>query len=152
MIKHRLVIDQDEISIKWLKELDGTLINHYLKVLRGRLLPSVLLAQSCLILCNPMDSSPSGSSIHGIFQARTLEWVAVPRILEWVATLSNPGIKPGVSCRQILYHWATKEASTLPLILAKRPRVYCTLSDILRVPLLVFSSADKWVGLHQRSI
>ena len=67
-------------------------------------MPSVLLAQSCLILCNPMDSSPSGSSIHGIFQARTLEWVAVPRILEWVATLSNPGIKPGVSCRQILYH------------------------------------------------
>ena len=28
-------------------------------------------------LCNPMDCSPSGSSVHGIFQARILEWVAI---------------------------------------------------------------------------
>ena len=32
--------------------------------------------QSCLTLCNPMDSSPPDSSVHGILQARTLEWVA----------------------------------------------------------------------------
>ena len=36
------------------------------------------VAQSCLILCNPMDYSPPGSSVHGIFQARMLEWVAIP--------------------------------------------------------------------------
>ena len=35
------------------------------------------VAQSCLTLCNPMDCSPSSSSIHGIFQARVLEWVAI---------------------------------------------------------------------------
>ena len=34
--------------------------------------------QSCPTLCNPMDGSPPGSSIHGILQARILEWVAVP--------------------------------------------------------------------------
>ena len=34
--------------------------------------------QSCLTLCNPMDCSPPGSSVHGILQARTLEWVAIP--------------------------------------------------------------------------
>ena len=34
--------------------------------------------QSCLTLCNPMDSSQLGSSVHGIFQARILEWVAMP--------------------------------------------------------------------------
>ena len=34
-------------------------------------------AQSCLTLCNLMDCSPPGSSVHGIFQARTLEWVAI---------------------------------------------------------------------------
>ena len=34
------------------------------------------VAQSCLILRDPMDCSPPGSSIHGIFQARVLEWVA----------------------------------------------------------------------------
>ena len=32
---------------------------------------------SRLILCNPMDCSPPGSSVHGIFQARILEWVAI---------------------------------------------------------------------------
>ena len=34
-------------------------------------------AQSCLILCNSMDCSPPGSSVHGIFQARILESVAI---------------------------------------------------------------------------
>ena len=33
--------------------------------------------QSCPTLCNPIDSSPPGSSVHGIFQARVLEWVAI---------------------------------------------------------------------------
>ena len=37
----------------------------------------VLVTQLCLILCQPMDCSPPGSSVHGIFQARTLEWVAI---------------------------------------------------------------------------
>ena len=34
--------------------------------------------QLCLTLCDPMDSSPPGSSVHGILQARILEWVAMP--------------------------------------------------------------------------
>ena len=37
----------------------------------------VLVIQSCPTLCNPMDCSPTGSSDHGIFQARILEWVAI---------------------------------------------------------------------------
>ena len=35
------------------------------------------VAQSCPTLCNPMDCSPSDSSIHGIFQVRVPEWVAI---------------------------------------------------------------------------
>ena len=35
------------------------------------------VAQSCPTLCDPMDGSPPGSSIHGIFQARVLEWGAI---------------------------------------------------------------------------
>ena len=35
-------------------------------------------AQSCPALCGPMDCSPAGFSVHGILQARILEWVAVP--------------------------------------------------------------------------
>ena len=34
--------------------------------------------QSCPTLCDPMDCSPPGSSVHGIFQARVLEWGAIP--------------------------------------------------------------------------
>ena len=51
------------------------------------------VTQSCLILCDPMDCSLPLSSIHGIFQARILEWVAIsfsrgsswPRDLTWVS-------------------------------------------------------------------
>ena len=35
------------------------------------------VAQSCLTLSDPMDCSPPGSSVHGIFQARVLEWGAI---------------------------------------------------------------------------
>ena len=49
----------------------------------------VLVAQSCTITCHPMDCSPLGSSVHGILQARILEWVASP----FPGHLHNPGIK-----------------------------------------------------------
>ena len=37
----------------------------------------ILVAQLCLSLCDPMDCSPPGSLVHGIFQARVLEWGAI---------------------------------------------------------------------------
>ena len=36
-----------------------------------------LVAQSCLTLCDTVDYSPPGSSVHGVFQVKTLEWVAI---------------------------------------------------------------------------
>ena len=36
------------------------------------------VAQTCPTLCDPMDGSPPDSSVHGILQARILEWVAMP--------------------------------------------------------------------------
>ena len=47
-------------------------------------------AQSCPTLCNPMDCSPPGSSIHGIFQARVLEWGAIAFTV--LAPLISPAI------------------------------------------------------------
>ena len=38
----------------------------------------VLVTQSCQTLCDPVDYSPLGSSVHGILQLRILEWVAIP--------------------------------------------------------------------------
>ena len=39
---------------------------------------SVLVPQLCPTPCNPMDCSSSGSSVHGLLQARILEWVVIP--------------------------------------------------------------------------
>ena len=39
---------------------------------------AVSVAHSCLTLCDPMDCSPPGLSVHGILQAKLLEWVATP--------------------------------------------------------------------------
>ena len=46
--------------------------------------------QLCLTLCDPMDCSPAGSSVHGILQERILEWVAMPSSKD----LPDPGIEP----------------------------------------------------------
>ena len=54
----------------------------------------VFIAQSCSILCDPMDCSPPGSSGHGILQARILEWVAIPFYRE----SSQPRNENWVSC------------------------------------------------------
>ena len=48
------------------------------------------VTQSCPTLCHPMDCSPPGSSLHGIFQARILEWVAI----SFSRGLPDPGIEP----------------------------------------------------------
>ena len=54
----------------------------------------VLVAQSCLTLCDPMDCSPSGSSVRVIFQARILEWVAI----SFTSGSSQPRDQTQVSC------------------------------------------------------
>ena len=51
-------------------------------------------SQSCPTLCDPMDCSPPGSSVHGIFQARVLEWVAIP----FSRGSSQPRVQTQVSC------------------------------------------------------
>ena len=57
----------------------------------------VLVTQSCPTLCDSVDCSPPGSSVHGILQARILEWVAIsysrgsswPRNQTWVSCISG---------------------------------------------------------------
>ena len=60
----------------------------------------VLIAQSRPTLCDPMDCSPPGSSVHGIFQASILEWVAI----SFSRDLPNQGTNPGLlHCSRMLY-------------------------------------------------
>ena len=68
----------------------------------------VLVAQSCLTLCDTMDRSPPGSSVHGILQARILGWVALPfsrgsswpRDQTWVAPMAG----------RLFYHMSHQES------------------------------------------
>ena len=69
------------------------------------------MAKSCPTLCNSVDYSPPGSSVHGISQTRILEWVAI----SFSRGSSQPRDQTHVSWirRQILYHWATREALSI---------------------------------------
>ena len=66
------------------------------------------VVQSCLTLCDPVDCSTPGSSVHGILQARILEWVAISfsRGSPW------PRDRTQVSCiaGRFFTLWATREA------------------------------------------
>ena len=70
----------------------------------------VLVTRWCLTLCGPMGDSPPGSSIHGIFQARVLEWIAIsfsrgsswPRDWTWVSCIAG----------KLFTVWSTREAPT----------------------------------------
>ena len=87
--------------------------------------------QLCPTLCDPMDHSPPGSSVHGILQARILQWVAMPSS----RGSSNPGIKPSYLLSPALAGWffttsATWEAHTFPYIKVQFSR--SVMSDSLR--------------------
>ena len=115
--------------IPWTEELGGL---HFV---------CVLVPQSCPTLCGPMDGSPPGSSVHGILQARILEWVALSFSMGIFLTQElNPGL---LNCRQILY-WLSCEGSLSFSLL---------LNNIWFLPF--FSSLQRledpdFSGFHQR--
>ena len=86
----------------------------------------VLVTQAGPTLCNARDCSLPGSSAHGIFQARILEWVTIPssRGSSW------PRNRTGASCigRQAFYHRATWGVfvTTLPRPQRTGPREQCS--------------------------
>ena len=69
----------------------------------------MLVAQSCPTLFDPVDCSPPGSTVHGIFQARILEWVAI----SFSRGSSWPRDRTQVSCIAGIFFtdWAMREAS-----------------------------------------
>ena len=94
-----------------------------------------MCAQSCQTLCNLTDCSPPGSAVHGIFQATTLDQVAISSSRE----ASQPRDRICVSCdscigRWVLYHCATWEA-----------HVSCFVSHRSQV-----KEGVDWVGLLSR--
>ena len=70
--------------------------------------------QSCLTLCGPMDCSPPGSSVHGILQARILEWVAVSSF--------RGSLGPSIPSLLCFLHW---QVGYLPLAQPKDWQIVC---------------------------
>ena len=73
-------------------------------------------------LCDPMDCSPPGSAVHGIVQARILQWVAI----SFSRGSSWPRVLTCVSCvfcidRWTLYHWTTGEAQDTLITQVTKP-------------------------------
>ena len=106
----------------------------------------IQLLQSCLTLCNPMDYSPPVSSVHGIFQASRLEWVAIsfsrgssrPRDGTYVSCMSCIAAtdKSIQSCPTLCNPIDdSPPGSTVPGILQARTLEWVVIS---------FSNAGKW--------
>ena len=74
------------------------------------------ITKSCLTLCDLMDCSPPGSSVHGILQTRILEWVAIS-LFPSPRNLPDQGIEPRSPSLQALFtKWAIREARILVCI------------------------------------
>ena len=84
------------------------------------------VAQSCLTLFDPMDCSPPGSSIHGIFQARVLEWGAIAFSVKyssyylldkpWFLLLMRPPVSAGYQGRDKVTKISKKRFSSWNLL------------------------------------
>ena len=102
MPKHRCKV-YDEFSEEWSFIKWGRW--HFIVIW----IVKVKVTQSCLTFCDSMDCSMPGSSVHGVLQARTLEWVAIP----FFRGSSQPRDQTLVSCiaGRFFTIWATREAS-----------------------------------------
>ena len=91
-----------------------------------------------------MDCSLPGSSVHEIFPATTLEWVAI----FFSRGSTQPRDPTHVSCtrRQLLYHWATREAQKAPV-----QQYFCCLDVYVwgQYSLLVHFTAGGYLGYFQ---
>ena len=80
------------------------------------------LLQWCPILCGPMDCSPPGSSVHGLLQARTLEWVAIsfsrgsswPRDWTQVSHIAGRRFNLWATRYQAIFDWGFPAGSDFP--------------------------------------
>ena len=110
-----------------------------------------MYAQSCLTLCDPLDCSPPGSSVHGILQERIMEWVAIPfsRGSSW------PRVQTRVSCiaGRSFTVWATREDHSLCKVKEVKSlshvRLFVTPWTVAHQapPSMGFSKQEYWSGL-----
>ena len=103
-------LSQHQDLFKWVSSLNqvAKVLEFQLQLQSFQRIGEGEVTQSCPTLCNPMDSSPSGSSIHGVFQTRILEWVAI----SFSRGSSWPRDRTSVShiADRLLTNWANRES------------------------------------------
>ena len=92
--------------------------------------------QSCPTLCDPIDSSPPGSLIPGILQARTLEWVAISFSNTWKWSLSDMSEAPSSMWFSRQEYWSGVPLGSVILTLSKVPSTF-PLSPLLQALLTI---------------
>ena len=70
----RVFFSESALCLRWPQYWSFSFNISFSKMMMMIMCVCVLVTKSCLTLCNPMDCRPSGSSVHGILQARILEW------------------------------------------------------------------------------
>ena len=92
-----MVLGKVICSVKFYNHSNFVKLDNWIRGCKWGLSTESEVAQSCPTLCNPMDCSLSGCSVHGIFQARVLEWIAIsfsrgssrPRNRTWVSHIAG---------------------------------------------------------------
>ena len=126
-------------------------------VIMGSACMHVKSLQPCLILCNPLDYNLPGSSVHGILQARILEWGAIP----FSKGSSQPRNRTRVSCIVGTFFtiWAIREAPWWEVLLLyeaqgwNAPRSMHCMEGSSQIPCLgglcaFLESRPVWQVLH----
>ena len=105
-----------------------------------------LVTRSCLTLCDPMNCRQPGSFVHGILQARILEWVAIP----FSRRSSQPRDWTWVSCiaSRFFTNWAPREAWKYKQIKMSS----CVLPSLSGPALLLWSPNKDWLPAPEGSL
>ena len=115
LIRQQLLWDHDNYQ-NWVTVWIDFYISSFLRKITPNYVVAVYSLNHVWLFCNPMGCSPSGPSVHGIFQARILEWISISffRGSSWLTDQTH------ISCigRWIRYHWAIREASLKVSLLA----------------------------------
>ena len=100
-----------------------------------------ICTQSCPAFYNPMDYSPPGSSVHGTFQARILEWVAMPssKGSTWLRYGTHISCIPSPT---LLYHLIHQGRSVCVCVC-----VCVCIIDMNRCNILIYIYTDRWASL-----
>ena len=106
-----------------------------------------VVGQSCPTLCDPVDCSLLGFSLHGVLQARILEWVAM--FFSRGASQPRDGTQVSCTAGRCFNLWATREAPTVVVVTQIYTFLKTHLKNVIVLKILFQTSlAVQWLRIH----